>query len=100
MVVEAGIKRAIENKALCQRIQELYHEHGQMVGSPMITSNLQAEERFSKVSRTRVARKMKAMGLQCKSTRKFVVTTDSAHNESVAPNLLDRQFSVSKPNTA
>jgi len=32
--------------------------------------------------------------------REFVVTTDSTHKGSVAPNLLDRQFSASKPNTA
>ncbi len=93
-------KRAIENKVLCQRIQELYYEHGQMAGSPMITADLHDEERFCSVSRVRVARKMKAMGLQCKTTRKFVVTTDSSHKEPVAPNLLDRRFSAYKPNTA
>lgn len=92
-------KRSIENKELRQRILELYIEHGQMAGSPMITADLQAEERFGKVSRTRVARKMKEMDLRCKTVRKFVVTTDSSHKEAAAPNLLDRQFSVSKPNT-
>lgn len=91
-------KRSIENKILKSRIRELYFEHRQMAGSPMITADLQAEERFGKVSRTRVARKMKAMGLQCKTVRKFVVTTDSSHKEPAAPNLLNRQFSVSRPN--
>jgi len=38
-------------------------------------------------------------GLKCKAIKKFVVTTDSKHSEPVAPNLLDRQFSVSSPNT-
>lgn len=92
-------KRSIENKMLKSRIRELYFEHRQMAGSPMITGDLQAEERFRKVSRTRVARKMKAMGLRCKTVRKFVVTTDSSHKELAAPNLLNRQFSVSRPNT-
>lgn len=30
--------------------------------------------------------------------KKFVVTTDSKHSDPVAPNLLNRQFSVSSPN--
>ena len=42
---------------------------------------------------------MKEMGLRCRTIKKFVVTTDSKHNEPVAPNLLDRQFTVSTPNT-
>lgn len=92
-------KRAVENKELCKRIHELYFEHRQMAGSPMITADLQAEERFSKVSRTRVARKMKAMGLHCKTVRKFVATTDSSHKEPVAPNILNRRFFVSRPNS-
>ncbi len=41
---------------------------------------------------------MKEMGLRCKATKKFVATTDSKHNDPVAANLLDRQFSVSAPN--
>ncbi len=39
------------------------------------------------------------MGLQCKTVREFVVTTDSSHKEPAAPNLLNRQFFVSRPNT-
>jgi len=31
--------------------------------------------------------------------KKYVVTTDSKHNETVAPNLLNREFSVKTPNT-
>jgi len=34
------------------------------------------------------------MGLKCRTVKKFVVTTDSKHNKPVAPNLLDRQFTV------
>ncbi len=46
----------------------------------------------------RVARLMKDMGLRCRSTRKFVATTNSNHKEPVAPNLLQRNFTVSEPN--
>ena len=49
-------------------------------------------------SRRRIARLMQESGLICKTKRKFKATTDSSHNKSVAPNLLARQFDVSKPN--
>ena len=34
-----------------------------------------------------------------RAKRKFKVTTDSRHDHPVAPNLLDRQFTVEAPNT-
>ena len=54
---------------------------------------------FSDVSKNRVARLMREMGLKCKTLKKFVITTDSKHNEPVAPNLLNREFNVNAPNT-
>jgi putative transposase len=92
--------RQAENKRMRQRIRELYAEHNGMAGSPMITSDLRSEPEFATVSKNRVARHMKDMSLRCRTTKKFVVTTDSKHDEPVAPNLLNRDFSVSSPNTA
>ena len=71
-----------------------------MAGSPMITADLRAEPEFSTVGKNRVARQMKEMGLKCRATKRFVVTTDSRHNEPVAPNVLNRQFTVPSPNAA
>jgi len=68
-----------------------------MAGSPMITADLQDDPGFSKVSRPRVARIMREMGLKCRTVKKFVVTTDSKHKEPVAPNLLDRNFTMFSP---
>ncbi len=92
--------RQDENNRIKQRISELYIEHKGMVGSPMITADLRSEPEFAAVSKNRVARHMRDMGLRCRTTKKFVVTTDSKHNEPVAPNILNREFSVSSPNTA
>ena len=91
--------RQRENTRLRQRIIEFYAEHKGMAGSPMITADLRSVPEFSKVGKNRVARHMKDMGLKCKATKKFVVTTDSKHNEPVAPNLLNREFTVSSPNS-
>ena len=92
--------RKVRNERLRRRIRELYAEYNGMAGSPMITADLRTESEFSKVSKNRVARHMQEMELKCRATRKFVVTTDSRHNEPVAPNILDRQFSPASPNTA
>lgn len=86
------------NDSLKERIRELFEEHSEMAGSPMITADLRSEPEFSKVGKNRVARIMKDEGLRCKTVRKFVTTTDSRHKEPVADNLLNREFKVSSPN--
>ena len=91
--------RTNENSRLKKRIFELYTEHNGMAGSPMITADLHDAPEFSDVSKNRVARLMREMGLKCKTLKKFVITTDSKHNEPVAPNLLNRKFNVNAPNT-
>jgi putative transposase len=89
--------RQIENERLKRRIRELFAKHNGMAGSPMITADLHDDPEFSKVSRPRVARLMREMGLKCRTVKKFVVTTDSKHNDPIAPNLLDRNFNASSP---
>jgi putative transposase len=42
---------------------------------------------------------MRENDIRAKTKRKFRVTTDSRHDHPVAPNLLDRQFTVEAPNT-
>lgn len=53
-----------------------------------------------RVSRRRIGRLMMTAGLACKTKKKFKVTTDSKHNLPIAPNFLDRQFTVARPNQA
>jgi transposase InsO family protein len=50
------------------------------------------------VSRRCIARLMRLADPACKTKRKFKTTTDSKHNLTLAPNLLDRQFSAEQPN--
>lgn len=49
------------------------------------------------VSRRRIGRLMNKAGLICKTKKKFKATTNSKHTKPIAPNLLDRQFTVSQP---
>jgi putative transposase len=46
----------------------------------------------------RVRTLRKKLGLCCKQKLKFKVTTNSKHNLPVAPNIIEREFSVSTPN--
>lgn len=50
------------------------------------------------VSRRRIGRLMREAGLACKTKRKFKATTNSKHDQPIAPNHLDRQFNVDRPN--
>jgi len=43
---------------------------------------------------------MGELGLACKTKRKFKATTNSAHESPIAENVLNREFSVAKPNQA
>jgi len=65
-------------------------------GSIKITESLR--NKGEKVSRSKVARRMRNMGLRSKVKKKYRPTTDSNHSEPVAPNILNRQFTVSEPN--
>ena len=89
----------VRREQLKQRIFELYIEHNGMAGSPMITADLEDDPEFRGTSKNTVARLMKEMKLKCKTVKRFVATTDSKHDEPVAPNLLNREFNVKVPNT-
>ena len=69
-----------------------------MAGSPLITQDLHDDPEYQSVHRSRVAALMKGMGLRCKIQKKFVVTTDSDHNESIPENILNREFNPERPN--
>ena len=65
-------------------------------GRPRMTEEL--KELGFAVGHRRVGRLMPQNGIQVIRSHKFKVTTDSAHNLNVAPNLLDQDFAASRPN--
>ena len=50
-----------------------------------------------RVGKDRVQKLMQLHGIRAKGKRRFKVTTDSNHDLPIAPNLLDRQFTVEEP---
>ena len=83
---------------LVELIRVVHARYRGRYGAPRIHRRL-AEDGVH-VSRKRVARLMREAGLRARSARKYKATTDSKHALPVAPNLLKRQFAVTKPNVA
>ncbi len=88
--------RALQNQELSARIKMIFMDNKCRYGSRRIRKALQQEG--YQISRRRVQRLMKEQHLYCKTRRKFKVTTDSKHDLAIAPNLLNRDFLVGKPN--
>jgi putative transposase len=65
-------------------------------GSPRIHEDLL--EQHERVSRKRVIRLMQEDGLKARARKRFKCTTMSDHDQPVATNLLDQQFTVAAPN--
>jgi putative transposase len=64
-------------------------------GSPRMTHELQ-DDGLS-VSRRRTARLMRENGLVARQRRRFKRTTDSEHTWPIAPNLLEQDFTATRP---
>ena len=82
--------------ALKTRIQVIFKQHRGKYGSRRITKQLKDEDH--QIGRYKVRRLMRELGLKAKVPRRYKVTTDSRHGFSVAPNILNRNFEVKKPN--
>lgn len=84
------------NRLLVSEIRVVHERFRRVYGSPRITAELR--DRGVVCSENRVARLMRGAGIRAKTVKRFRVTTDSSHTYPVAPNLLDRQFTVERPN--
>lgn len=89
-------KRSTENVKLDKEIKEVFMKNKKRYGSPRITKCLNYKN--IKCSPGRVARRMQKMGLQAVAKKKFKVTTDSNHTNSVFRNILNRDFSTTDIN--
>jgi transposase InsO family protein len=79
--------RALQEQALKQQIQSIHTGSRETYGSPRIVMELRKSG--ARHGRNRVARLMKQEGLCGRQKRRYrVQTTDSNHNEPVAPNRL------------
>ena len=84
------------NSDLLGEIKEIHEESYGTYGSPRVFAELRV--RGHQVGENRVARVMRMNGITARMKRRFRSTTDSRHDLPVAPNVLDRRFSVEGPN--
>ena len=81
---------------LTRKIAFIHGKNRQVYGSPRIHKALLSQQ--EKVSVNTVASLMKKAGIQAKTHRKFVVTTESRHGFKVAENKLQRNFKPARIN--
>ncbi len=92
-------KRVERKNKLQKTIREVFVNCKCLYGSVRLAVEINSDPLNQKVSRTTVAKHMKALGLKSKLRPKFVATTDSDHKEPVAENILNRNFNPSEPGT-
>ena len=90
--------RHIADEVLMAHVRSAHVASHATYGAPRVHRALRAEG--VRTSKKRVARLMRTSGLVARARRRFVVTTQSAHLEPVAPNLVARDFAVATTATA
>ena len=91
----AAQRRHLSDDALLVHIKAIHAETHGGYGWPRTWKELLA--RGIRVGKQRVQKLMQLHGIRAKGKRRFKVTTDSNHNLPIAPNLLNREFTVSEP---
>ncbi len=89
--------RAIEDQRLVQEIQQIHIQSRQTYGSPRIEKELRKKGRCH--GRNRIARLMKDKSLCGRQKKRYrVQTTNSNHDQPIAPNRLAQAPKASAPN--
>jgi transposase InsO family protein len=83
-----------EDRRLLTEIRAIHRQSRKSYGSPRITRALAA--RGDRCNHKRVERLMREHGIRSVHRRKYRVTTDSAHTQPVAENVLDRCFEIGR----
>ncbi len=84
------------NQEIVEQIRSIHEESYETYGSPRIHKEL--EENGVECSKNRVARLMQANNIRAKQPKKRKLTTKSNKNHPKASNVLDREFTASRPN--
>jgi len=88
-------RRARHTRILLSEIRGVHRESRETYGSPSIWDAL--VKQGHRVGKHRIARLMRAEGIRAKTVKQWRATTQSNHRMPVAANVLERQFSVTRP---
>lgn len=90
-------RRAMENQTLTQQIQEIHGQSRKTYGSPRVVAALR--QQGSRHGRNRISRLMREAGLCGRQKGRYrVQTTDSSHDQPIAPNRLAQAPKATAPN--
>ena len=88
---------AVRRQKLAEKIRTVHRGNRRVYGSPRVCEAL--HQQGEQVCENTVAKVMRIEDIRAKTKRKFTPrTTDSAHHQPVAENVLDRQFVADAPN--
>lgn len=91
--------RAREDAQILAEIRQVHRESKGTYGSPRVHAVLRGHGR--RIGKTRIERLMRAYAIRgAVAIKRKPRTTDSNHGLPIAPNLLERNFTASAPNTA
>ena len=93
-----ALRRHLSGEALLVHIKAVHAQTKRAYGGPRIWRELRKDG--VRVGKQRLHRLMCQHGIRATGKKRFKVTTDSNHDLPIAPNLLDRQFTVTKADTA
>jgi putative transposase len=87
--------RSVENGRLVKSIEAIHRDSRGIYGSPRVHAKLRSMSQS--YGKNRVARLMREHKIQGKRKRRFRATTDSNHSFPISENVLDRKFTVERP---
>ena len=89
-------RREERDVSLRRRVRSAFDASRKTYGSPRVHAELCATGEA--VSRRKVATLMREEGLVARKRRRFQATTDSKHDDPIAPNVVDRSFVTEEKN--
>jgi putative transposase len=87
--------RPVKSCLLDHKIEQMNQQHKGRLGGPAMAQHI-TKSGFRSSERT-VGRRMRKLGIKARFSKRFRVTTDSGHKLPVANNILNREFTVQKP---
>ncbi len=87
--------RQREREQLIPKVKVIHRQSKGSYGARRISEELEAQG--ESCGRAKAATLMRLAGVTAKQKKKFKATTDSKHDFPVAPNLLERNFTVAEP---
>ena len=88
--------RSLEDQQLSNKLIDLHRQSWCTYGIRRLQSTLRDEGCHH--GKARISRLMKSASLYSKHTKRYKCTTQSKHKLALAPNLLEQNFTASKPN--